>query len=108
MAKSPDIIPIPVKVTPIKNPKGFQKGNKHGKGNPHCKKVADYREAFLSVVTPEAMRDIVQVLIDKAKEGEDWAVKYAIDRALGKATQNINVEANGIMKTYLGLSLDEI
>jgi hypothetical protein len=86
----------------------FKKGNKFGKGNPHGKKVNDFRTAFMQAITPEDVKAMLCVLKKQALDGNLDALKYALDRALGKATQNLNVDATGTMKTYLSINIEEV
>lgn len=64
----------------------FANGNPGGPGNPEGRRVAAFRRAFLKAVTPADVAAVVQVLIDRAKAGEAWAVREMLDRSLGRAT----------------------
>ena len=75
----------------------FTKGNQAAKGgNPHTAKMNQYRRLFFEVCKEEDMKDIIEALIITAKNGEQWAVKEALDRGLGKATQPIEGDVNSI------------
>lgn len=63
----------------------FAKGNKFGKGNPHFKKITAYRMALLKAIDEDDVREVVLVLMQKAKAGEDWAIKEFLNRTVGKA-----------------------
>ena len=64
----------------------FTTGNAGGPGNPHAGQVGKWRAVLAETVTDDDMRDVVRVLIDKAKAGEPWAVRELLDRCLGKVT----------------------
>ena len=62
----------------------FAPGNSFAKGNPHAKQVQQLRTAFLTVFTPETMRQVVEKLIEQALTGDIAAAKLLIDRSLGR------------------------
>lgn len=62
----------------------FCAGNRIGKGNPRAKQIQQLRSAFLTVFTPETMRQVVEKLIEQALEGDIAAAKLLIDRSLGR------------------------
>jgi len=64
----------------------FAPGNKLGPGNPFARRVAALRKALLSSVTDEDMKAMVQVLKDRAKEGDVAAIKLLFQYTLGKPT----------------------
>src|SRR5262245_1360823 len=49
----------------------FAPGNRFGKGNPHARRMAALRQAFLSAVTEERMRELGEKLF-AAAAGGDW------------------------------------
>jgi hypothetical protein len=63
----------------------WARGNPGGPGNPLSKKVQSIRVALVSAVTPEAIRAIVQTLLQQAKDGDVAAAKVVFDRACGPA-----------------------
>lgn len=63
----------------------FLPGNPGGNGNPHSRKTAQLREAMLSTVTENDVREIVGRLIDKAKAGDVDAVRELFNRLFGKS-----------------------
>jgi hypothetical protein len=73
----------------------FLPGNPGGPGNPHAATVGAWRTALASAVAPEDVRQVVGVLVGKAKAGEAWAVKELLDRCLGRPQQQVGVEATG-------------
>jgi len=64
----------------------FAKGNPGGPGNPHARRIAQFRSAVLGAVTPEDLDEVVRGLLDAAKSGDLAATKLLLDRTLGKAT----------------------
>ena len=85
----------------------FLPKNRAGKGNPHCKIVNDFRTVFLKTITPKDVEDMLKVILAQAIAGDTKSLTYLLDRSLGKATQNINVESS-TLKTYLGINIDEV
>jgi len=86
----------------------FAKGNKLGTGNPHAKKVADHRMAMMNAVTPADTKAVVKKLLEMALAGEGWAAKEYLDRFVGKVKQEVSVEGQTTLKTYLGISIDDV
>ncbi|NQU74991.1 MAG: hypothetical protein HQ546_01595 [Planctomycetes bacterium] len=92
------------KITPSTNdnngrrPNGrFAEGNPGGPGNPHAAAVGAWRTTLINAVTVDDMRQVIDVLTDKAKKGEAWAVKELLDRCLGKSQQKVEIETSGKM-----------
>src|SRR5262249_48282926 len=48
----------------------FAKGNPGGPGNPHARKMAALRKAFLDAVTDEDMMEVTRAVLAKAKGGD--------------------------------------
>jgi len=63
----------------------FTAGNAGGPGNPHAKRVAALRSAFLRAATPEDMKAVVEAMVKEAKAGNVQATKLFLDRCLGPA-----------------------
>lgn len=63
----------------------FQQGNAGGPGNPHAKRVAQLRSILLSAVSEDDLREVVTMLVKKAKEGDMVAVRELLDRLVGRA-----------------------
>jgi len=63
----------------------FGPGNQASKGrsNPHAKRVAELRSAFLEAVTPDDIREVVAALKAQALEGNVQAARVLLDRVLG-------------------------
>ncbi len=74
----------------------FATGNKGGPGNPYSKKVNMLRAALLEAVTVKDIKIIAGKLIQKAKKGDLLAIKELLNRTIGKAEQQIylNAETN--------------
>ena len=69
----------------------FRKGNPGGPGNPEFKRNQQYRDALRQAVTKQDFKDVILKLVFLAKQGDVQAIKILLDRCLGKAPQNINV-----------------
>lgn len=63
----------------------FLPGNKVGQGNPHLRRLAEYRQALNASLTPEKVARIVDRLVKLADKGDVQAAKVLLERALGKA-----------------------
>jgi len=75
----------------------FAEGNPGGPGNPHAAAVGAWRTTLVNEVTVDDMWQVIDVLTDKAKKGEAWAVKELLDRCLGRPQQKMELEATGKM-----------
>lgn len=62
----------------------FAKGNKGGPGNPYARKVAEFRNLIFETVTPDDLKAIIRSLVEKAKEGDTYAIKELFSRSMGK------------------------
>lgn len=71
-------------VSPAPKPWQFQPGNPGGPGNPYARQIARLRSTLVECVSPEDLKEIVRVLIEKAKAGDIAAAREIIDRVLGK------------------------
>ena len=71
----------------------FAKGNAGGPGNPHARRVAELRAALLERIADGDLRDIVEMLLSKAKAGDIAAAKEVLDRAIGRPQQGIDLNA---------------
>ena len=65
----------------------FQPGNTGGPGNPYARQVAALRAAIMEAATPEALREVVRKLVEKAQEGHLPAIRELLDRTLGKPVE---------------------
>lgn len=93
-----------------RNGKGqFVKGHPGGPGNPQGRYVAAWRAALFDAVSPDDIRAVVGVLVDRAKAGEPWAVRELLDRALGKvqpAPDDRDAESNRVVTVVVPNELD--
>ena len=81
----------------------FEKGNKLG-GRTKEKRLFD--EALRRAIAQdngERVRACAEKLLDKAAEGEPWAVNTLADRLAGRPDQNVNVT-----REVKDLSIDEL
>jgi hypothetical protein len=65
----------------------FAKGNPGGPGNPFARQVAKLRQVLLESVTEEDLREIVQAMVKKAKEGDMVAAREVLSRVIGKPAE---------------------
>ena len=56
----------------------FAKGNRGGPGNPNARRSAELREAFLSAVSADDIREIVSAVVAKAKAGDVIAAREVL------------------------------
>ena len=70
----------------------FVAGNPGGPGNPFVSRTAEYRRAIREAVGPDTVVQIIGVLIKKALEGDVIAAREVLDRVLGKARVNVEVD----------------
>ena len=79
-----------------RNEKGqFVKGHNGGPGRPAARRShSQFREMLLEVVTEEDFRAVAEQLISSAKSGEEWAVKYFLDRLCGRPKQAVDIDTN--------------
>jgi len=62
----------------------FTQGNSGGPGNPHSLQVSRLRSALLNAVTEDDMREIIEALVAKAKEGSIAAARVLFNRTIGR------------------------
>lgn len=74
----------------------FKAGNPGGPGNPNMKKLASYRKALEQAVSAKDFKEVIKKLVELAKGGDVQAIKVLLDRTLGKAEQNINLNSIGL------------
>jgi hypothetical protein len=70
----------------------FKKGNPGGPGNPVGGHIERLRHAFLKKLTPDKIEKIAAKVIKQAEQGVPWACKEILDRALGKATEKVEIK----------------
>src|SRR5262245_3164172 len=62
----------------------FSKGNQGGPGNPHGRRVAELRTAFLRAATPERMQQLAEALFQRAALGDLDALRLFLAYTIGK------------------------
>jgi hypothetical protein len=62
----------------------FAVGNRHGRGNPHARRMAALRQAFLSAATEERMRELGEKLYSAAAGGDLQAAKLFLLFVVGR------------------------
>jgi hypothetical protein len=62
----------------------FLPGNKCGRGNPHYRKLAANRTAFLEAVGPEQVRALAAGLLARALDGDTDAARLVLAYAVGR------------------------
>lgn len=62
----------------------FVTGNRGGPGNPHARRVAEFRAAMLAAVTPEDVRAVVRALVLAATMGNVAAAREVLERVCGR------------------------
>jgi len=86
----------------------FAHGNKGGPGNPYIRQVAAYRKLWLDASTPARVKELIEILWDKALEGqEQWAIIEIINRLYGKPKETIRVEPSDDPTDALELLSDQ-
>ena len=73
------------------NSRGGQPGNKNGTKN---KPFLDALRRSIAQ-NPHKLRAAADKVIDKAEEGDPWAVNFLADRLDGKATQSTDITTDG-------------
>jgi hypothetical protein len=78
---------------PGRDAKGrFAKGNLGGPGNPHARRVAQYRRALWNAVTDGDIDAIVRRQVEKAKEGDRAAAKLVLAYTAGKPVPTVDAD----------------
>lgn len=70
----------------------FVPGYKGGPGNPHARRVADFRRVLVDAVTDEDLHNLARTLVQKGKAGDVMAAREVFDRLMGKAKVTMAVE----------------
>src|SRR5262249_32606988 len=68
----------------------FTKGNPGGPGNPFARRVAALRSLLLELVSDDDLRQVAQVLLEQAKQGDHAAVKLLFQYLLGKPSSPVD------------------
>ena len=61
----------------------FLPGNSGGPGRPPAASVHEHRAALVNAVTPDDIRAVARMLVDRALEGDVGAAKLLFERLLG-------------------------
>jgi hypothetical protein len=77
----------------------FSVGNKLARGNPHARRVAALRKAFLDAATEARMRRVALKLLTMAEAGDVAAARLALEYTLGKPAKAADIDR---------LDLDEV
>ena len=77
--------------TRYRRPGGFQKGNPGGGYSTTHAKLWKFRRALFQCITVQDFKLITKKLIEKAKDGEDFAIHELLDRIMGKSAQPIDL-----------------
>jgi len=65
----------------------FVPGNPGGPGNPHASRASELYRAAMDAITPEHVRALIRKAIKMGLEGDVPALKYALDRAIGRSKE---------------------
>src|SRR5262249_36175832 len=68
----------------------FTAGNRFGKGNPHARRMATLRQAFLSAATEERMKELGEKLYAAAIGGDWQAAKLFLLFVVGRPADAVN------------------
>jgi hypothetical protein len=81
----------------------FTAGNTAGRGNPHCRRVAQLRTAALNAVSPEEMRDLVKHLYGLAMAGDTAAARLVMEYVMGKPAPAADPDAVDLHELAIAL-----
>lgn len=62
----------------------FTVGNRGGRGNPHARRVAEFRSAMLEAITPADVAAVVRALVVAATAGNVAAAREILERVCGR------------------------
>lgn len=79
----------------------FGEGNTYAKGNPVNSALHHFRKLVLTQTKDSDIKAVWAKLVQKAKNGEPWAIREMFDRVMGKPQQS--VEISGDMTTTLAV-----
>jgi hypothetical protein len=66
----------------------FASGNRFGTAR---RRTASYQAAFDAACTPEALREVVAAMLDRAKRGSVSAARLIVEHCLGKPTVRVEL-----------------
>jgi len=87
---------------------GRAKGGRFAPGHnlsskPRQTKTKHFARLLRETITDDDLVAVVRVLLTNAIEGEPWAVREFLDRACGKASQEVNVEG-GLVEAFKAIA----
>lgn len=85
----------------------FQRGNPGGPGNPHARAVARLRARLLEVVTPEALGELAQGLLDAARNGDVAAARLLLSYTIGSPARQEPPDPDRVALDETRLAVEE-
>ena len=79
----------------------FSYGNKCARGNPLAGRAMQLRAELLAVLTPEAIHQVAERLLERALKGNLKAIAETLDRSIGKASQMEVIERVELLEARL-------
>ena len=70
----------------------FVAGNRYGKGNPHARRMAALRQAFLSSATEERLKELGEKLLAAALAGDWVAAKLYLGFVIGRPGPAVDID----------------
>lgn len=74
----------------------FKPGNPGGPGNPQIRKLAEYKKAIHQAVKLKDLKEVIQKLLELAKDGDVQAARLILERCLGKTPDTMFVKGDGM------------
>lgn len=69
----------------------FAPGNAIGRGNPHAKRMHEFRKALLDSAQPDDIQRVARRLVEAAEAGDVQAAKLWLEYVIGKPPQAIEL-----------------
>lgn len=86
----------------------FIKGNPGGPGNPFGSRQQEYRELFLTTVSPAKFKKIIKKVAEKALKGDLSAAKILFERICGKLPEGTTLSvSNGKDGAIIQIRVDD-
>jgi hypothetical protein len=86
----------------------FAPGNRFAKGNPHARRVAALRKAFLDAATEDRMRRLADKLLKMAEAGDVTAARLALEYTLGKPAPAADIDRLGLDEVSMLLEAPKV
>jgi hypothetical protein len=83
MSDAPDVLPAD-ETRDRSNGGQFRPGNLGGPGNPFARQVAALRKLVLTAITEDRMRQLIEMIFERAINGDMAAAKVLLQYSLGK------------------------